>query len=182
MVLELAKTLGYIPMRHALNSSGIIRFPQQHYEMVRLGIGLYGYGNDEGSKQSLKNVGTLKTTISQIKHIKKGDTVGYNRSWVAARESRIATIAIGYADGFSRDYSNGRGFVAISGKLCPVVGNVCMDMTMIDITDFNCSLVDEVIVFGTLPSIVDLAKWRNTIPYEVITSVSDRVRRVYLSE
>jgi alanine racemase len=182
MAATLVEDLGYFPLRHVLNSSGILRFPDQHYEMVRLGIGLYGYENDAESRQNLKNVGTLKTTISQIKKIAKGDTVGYNRSWMAARDSRIATIAIGYADGFSRDYSNGRGFVAIAGKLCPVVGNVCMDMAMVDVTDCECSIADEVIVFGEYPTIVDLAEWQKTIPYEIITSVSDRVRRIYLSE
>lgn len=182
IVKVLVANLGYQPMRHVLNSSGILRFPDQHYEMVRLGIGLYGYEHDEESRCHLKNVGTLKTTISQIKTVKKGDSVGYNRSWVAKIDSRIATIAIGYADGFSRAFSNGKGFVAIGGKLCPIVGNVCMDMAMVDVTDCHCTIADEVIIFGENPTIVDLAKWQKTIPYEIITSVSDRVRRVYLSE
>ena len=130
----------------------------------------------------LQTVGTLKTVISQIKTIKAGETVGYGRKGVIEKDTTIATIAIGYADGYDRRFSNGIGKILVNDTLCPVVGNVCMDMTMIDITGIDANEGDEVIVFGNHPTIKQLAEWIGTIPYEILTSVSERVKRVFYRE
>lgn len=179
---HLKNDLGYDFLRHALNSAGIIRFPEAQMDMVRLGIGLYGIEAGGLLQDQLQPVGTLKTIISQIKEIKKGETVGYGRKGVAERDLRIGTIAIGYADGYDRRFSNGKGKVLVQDKLCPVIGNVCMDMCMIDITDTNAREGDEVIVFGRKPSLNDLSQVIGTIPYEILTSVGQRVKRVFYSE
>ncbi|MDN5201621.1 bifunctional UDP-N-acetylmuramoyl-tripeptide:D-alanyl-D-alanine ligase/alanine racemase [Fulvivirgaceae bacterium BMA10] len=167
------------PICHLLNSPGILRFPEYHFDMVRLGIGLHGIDVNQQSQSELENVATLKTTISQIRKIKKGDTVGYGRAGVAPKEIKIATIAIGYADGYDRRFSKGVGKVVVSGKLAPVIGNVCMDMTMVDITGLQAKEGDEVIVFGKERSILELASDIGTIPYEILTNVSERVKRVF---
>ena len=178
---KLEKSLGYKFIKHLSNSAGIARFQKAHLDMVRLGIGLYGVANSENDQLNLWPVGTLKTEISQIKHIAKGETVGYGRKGVALKETKTATIAIGYADGFDRRFSNGVGKVLINNNLCSVIGNVCMDMTMIDITDVEAKVGDEVIVFGENPSIKQLAMWANTISYEILTGVNERVKRVFYS-
>ncbi|MBX2951267.1 MAG: bifunctional UDP-N-acetylmuramoyl-tripeptide:D-alanyl-D-alanine ligase/alanine racemase [Leadbetterella sp.] len=170
---------GYTPFRHICNTAGIIRFPEAKYDMVRLGIGLYGVESSGMETGVLEPVATLKTTISQIKELPAGETVGYSRSGVLERNSRIATIAIGYADGYDRRFSRGRAVVNVNGTLCPTVGNVCMDMTMIDVTDADCREGDEVIVFGENPGISELAERIGTIPYELLTGVSERVKRVF---
>ena len=146
--------------------------------MVRLGIGLYGY-EPSGQNQELETVATLKTVISQIKKLKAGTTVGYSRKGILEKDAVIATIAIGYADGFDRRFSGGIGEVLVNGELCKTVGNVCMDMTMIDVTNVPCQIGDEVIIFGQNPSIKTLAEKANTIPYEILTGVSERVKRVF---
>jgi len=148
--------------------------------MVRLGIGLYGV--DAILQQQLKNVTTLKTTISQIKKVKAGESVGYSRKGIAVKDSVIATVRIGYADGYPRILSNGVGKMYINGKLVPIIGNVCMDMTMLDITGVEVQEGDEVIVFGEYLPVSDLAKWSQTIAYEIITGISQRVKRVYFEE
>ena len=172
----------YPIFRHILNSAGIIRFPGAQFEMVRLGIGLYGIGANETEKVQLKNVSTLKTTISQIKNIPVGESVGYSRKFVAKREMRIATVPIGYADGLSRRLSNGKGKMIIAGKQAPIVGNVCMDMCMLDISSIQCDEGDEVLVFGEQNHISLIAKDMDTIPYEVFTGISRRVKRIYFHE
>jgi len=174
--------IGYKPLLHALNSPGIVRFPDYQLDMVRLGIGLYGYESCGIYQDKLQPISTLKTEISQIKYLEEGETVGYARKGVAHQKSKIATIAIGYADGFSRAFSNGRISVYVNGKLAPVIGNVCMDMCTIDITGINAKIGDEVIIFGEKPTIQDLAEAIHTIPYEILTNVSERVKRVYFSE
>lgn len=171
--------IGYAPLRHICNTAGILRFPEAKYDMVRLGIGLYGVEASGIETGVLETVATLKTTISQIKELPAGETVGYGRSGVLERNSRIATIAIGYADGYDRRFSRGRGVVNVNGTLCKTVGNVCMDMTMIDVTDADCAEGDEVMVFGAHPGISDLAERIGTIPYELLTGVSERVKRVF---
>lgn len=169
--------LGYRPMRHLLNTSGILRHPEWQFDMVRLGIGLYGAASASGLEQVL----TLKTVISQIKNIGPGETVGYGRRGEVSAGSRIATVSIGYADGYSRAFSRGVGKMLVHGKLAPVVGNVCMDMTMIDVTGIDAREGDEVIIFGRdLPPAL-VASWINTIPYELLTSAGERVRRVFHS-
>ncbi|TAL57862.1 MAG: bifunctional UDP-N-acetylmuramoyl-tripeptide:D-alanyl-D-alanine ligase/alanine racemase, partial [Bacteroidetes bacterium] len=172
----------YPIFRHILNSAGIVRFPGAQFEMVRLGIGLYGIGTNSEEQAQLKNVSTLKTTISQIKNIPAGESVGYGRKFVTKKDMRIATVPIGYADGLSRRLSNGKGKMIIKDKKASIVGSVCMDMCMLDITDIQCSEGDEVIVFGSEYSAYEIAKDMDTIPYEVFTGISRRVKRVYFQE
>ena len=172
----------YPIMRHISNSAAISRFPNAQYDMVRIGIGLYGVASDSDIQQNLKIVSRLKTIISQIKHIKKGESVGYNRAFIAPNDMKIATIPIGYADGFDRRFSNGIGKLMINGTLAPIIGNVCMDMCMIDINNIEAEEGDEVCIFGENPSIIELAKSINTIAYELLTSISPRVKRIYLHE
>jgi Alr-MurF fusion protein len=172
----------YPVLRHILNSAGIVRFPGAQFEMVRLGIGLYGIGVNEKEQQQLKNVSTLKTTISQIKTIPAGESIGYSRKFVAASDMQIATVPIGFADGLSRRLGNGKGKMIVHGMQASIVGNVCMDMCMLDITGIQCAEGDEVIVFGEQYTIDLLAKDMDTIPYEVFTGISRRVKRVYFYE
>jgi alanine racemase len=178
----ISQRLGYRPLYHILNSSGILRFADLQFDMVRLGIGLYGIDPTGGGAGGLKPVATLKTIISQIKHIAKGESVGYGRKGHAEKPLTTATIAIGYADGFSRAFSRGVGKVVINGKLAPVIGNVCMDMTMVDITDIPAIEGDEVIIFGKEQPIQQLADSIGTIPYEILTSTSERVKRIFVAE
>ena len=178
----LAESLGYRPLFHLLNSPGILRLPHLQYDMVRLGIGLYGIDPTRANPASLRPAATLKTVISQIRKIEKGETVGYGRRGVATEPLTIATIAIGYADGYSRAFSRGIGQVLVRGRRVPVIGNVCMDMTMIDITGTDAREGDEVIVFGKQLPIEEVAASINTIPYEILTSTSERVKRVFTAE
>jgi len=166
---------------HILNSSGITRFPEAQMDMVRLGIGLYGIAPEPDIQRQLTPVSTLKTRISQIKPIPKGDSVGYNRRWIASRDSRIAIIPIGYADGLSRHLGYGNGRVEIGGIEAPIIGSICMDMCFIDVTDVPCSEGDEVILFGSAHLLCQMAEAAGTIPYEILTSVSPRVKRIYVS-
>lgn len=172
----------YPVLQHILNSAGISRFPDAQFEMVRLGIGLYGIGANETEQAQLQNVSTLKTSISQIKNIPAQETIGYSRKGVATRDMQIATVPIGYADGLSRKLSGGKGKMIVKGKPAPIVGNVCMDMCMIDITDIKANENDEVIIFGDSNPITEVAKDTGTIPYEILTNVSRRVKRVYYQE
>jgi Alr-MurF fusion protein len=176
---DIETSLGYSTIKHALNSAGIVRFPQYSFDMVRLGIGLYGIEANALFQDQLQTVGRLKTHISQIKHVEPGETVGYSRKGKVTQPTQIATIAIGYADGFDRRFSNGVGKVNVNGTLCPVIGNVCMDMTMIDITGVTAQEGDEVIVFGENPTIIAQAKAIGTISYELLTSVGERVKRIF---
>ncbi|OJU25773.1 MAG: bifunctional UDP-N-acetylmuramoyl-tripeptide:D-alanyl-D-alanine ligase/alanine racemase [Sphingobacteriales bacterium 41-5] len=179
---ELKYILQYDFIRHIANSSGIARLPQLQLNMVRLGIGLYGVGAKSAQLQ-LQPALTLKSTVAQIKHLKKGETVSYNRRGVAAHDSLIATVRIGYADGYSRRFGNGVGKMLVNKKLAPVIGTVCMDMTMIDITNIgDVHEGDEVIIFGEQLPVEELAKSIDTIPYEIMTGISQRVKRVYWSE
>jgi Alr-MurF fusion protein len=179
---KIASAIGYKPAFHILNSPGILRLPQYQFDMVRLGIGLYGVDPTNGGVQGMKPVAKLKTIISQIKNIAPGESIGYGRRGKADKPLTIATIAIGYADGFSRAFSRGVGKVLINGKLVPVIGNVCMDMTMVDITGVEVKEGDEVIVFGAELPIQNLADSINTIPYEILTNTSERVKRIFVAE
>ncbi len=165
--------------KHLLNSAGIERFPEFQFDFVRLGIGLYGVSVDY---EDIRQVGRLKTRIAQIRQVQPGETVGYARKGKVDEPKTIATIPIGYADGFRRSLSNGKGKMWVNGKLCPVIGNVCMDMTMIDITGMKASVDDEVVIFGPELSIETVAQWLETIPYEVLTGVAARVKRIYVKE
>jgi alanine racemase len=151
-------------------------------DMVRLGIGLYGINPTSENFSQLLPAATLKTVISQTKVIKGGESVGYGRRGRAEEEMKIATIAIGYADGFNRIFSRGIGSVLVNGKRAKVVGNVCMDMTMIDITNIDASEGDDVIIFGGDLPIQEVAAWANTIPYEILTNTSERVKRIFFTE
>lgn len=169
-------------IKHISNTSGIARLPGLQMDMVRLGIGLYGVDSNPVMQEKLRTVATLKTTIAQIKHIKKGETVGYNRQGVVSRDSVIATVRIGYADGYRRSLGNGIGKMYINGQMAPVIGNVCMDMTMLDITDIPAGEQDDVIVFGEALPVNTVAHAAETIAYEILTSISQRVKRVYFEE
>lgn len=170
------------PIRHICNSSGISNYPEGEFDMVRLGIGLYGVSNDEQETKLLENVGTLKSVISQIRTIDAGESVGYNRRFIAGRTTRVATIPIGYADGISRSWGRGKGYVMIHGKPATIIGSICMDMLMVDVTDISCIEGNEVVVFGQNPSVTTIAKAIDTIPYEILTSISGRVKRVFYRE
>jgi alanine racemase len=167
---------------HILNSAGISRFPDAQFDMVRLGISLYGIATASVDENMLEHVSTLKSTISQIKHIPRGETVGYNRTWKADEDMKIAVIPIGYADGLNRKLSNGKGSLFIHGSRAPIVGNICMDMCMADITGIEAREGDDVTVFGKDHPITELAEALDTIPYEVLTNISRRVKRVYYHE
>nr|WKN35819.1 bifunctional UDP-N-acetylmuramoyl-tripeptide:D-alanyl-D-alanine ligase/alanine racemase [Tunicatimonas sp. TK19036] len=179
---QLTQVLGYQPIRHILNSAGIIRFPEYQWDMVRLGIGLYGVEPAGQESVLLQPVSTLKTVISQIKYLKKGETVGYGRRGAVLQDSTTATIAIGYADGFDRGFGNGRAKVWVNGQWAPTIGSICMDMTMIDITGIEVAEGDEVIVFGAPISVTSLAQQIDTIPYEILTNIGERVKRVFFRE
>jgi Alr-MurF fusion protein len=178
----ISSTLNITPIRHILNSPGILRFHQYQMDMVRLGIGLYGVNPTSEQFNKLQPAATLKTVISQIKKIRIGESIGYGRRGQAERDMVLATIAIGYADGFSRSFSRGVGAVLIKGKKAPVVGNVCMDMTMIDISGIEANVSDEVTIFGEGLPIQELAARANTIPYEILTNTSERVKRIFFAE
>ncbi len=165
-------------LRHICNTAGIERYPGAQFEMVRLGIGLYGV--DPYTNRMLNNVGTLKTTILQIHEVPADETVGYSRKGVLSRTSRIAAIPIGYADGLNRHLGNGRGYCLVNGQKAPYVGNICMDVCMIDVTGIDCKEGDKAIIFGDDLPVTVLADELDTIPYEVLTSVSNRVKRVYV--
>ena len=170
-------------IKHICNSAGIFRHPNLQYDMVRLGIGLYGVDSADGKEIHLEPVATLKSTIAQIRNVKAGETVSYNRKGVLTRDSIIATIRIGYADGVSRKLGNGTGSIYINEMLAPVVGTVCMDMLMLDITDIpNVKEGDSVEIFGKNLPIQNIAEWSGTIAYEVMTGISQRVKRVYVEE
>ena len=174
---RIREALGHPVIRHILNSSGIERFPDAQFDMVRLGIGLYGIS---AVNHALQNVSTLKSTILQVKPLYPGDTVGYGRMGKIEKPSEIAVVPVGYGDGISRRLSNGRGSFLVNGVPAPVIGNVCMDMTMLDVTGTGAREGDEVIIFGDDSPVTRLADALGTIPYEILTGVSERVRRVYL--
>lgn len=177
---QFSTTFSHYIMRHILNSAGIERFPEFQFDMVRLGIGHYGISSL--SDMNLKQVCALKTIILQIKNVKSGETVGYNRKGIINSDKRIAVLPIGYADGFDRKLGNGVGEVLINGQRAKVIGNVCMDLIMIDVTNIEANEGDQVEIFGDNLTISEVAEWLKTIPYEVLTSVSRRVKRVYFQE
>jgi alanine racemase len=176
---KLITELGINPIRHILNTSGISNFPDAQYNMVRLGIGLYGVSNDPAEQKYLENVGTLKSIISQIRTIPAGDSVGYGRRFMAAKQTKIATIPIGYADGISRLWGNEVGYVLIKNKKASIVGSICMDMLMVNVTEIDCKEGDSVVIFGENPTVTEIADALKTIPYEILASISQRVKRVF---
>jgi alanine racemase len=179
-VAQIHDATGYPFLRHILNSSGVARFPQYQFEMVRPGIGMYGVGHFDGL--SLKTAGRFKTRISQIKRISAGEPVGYNCADVSDKERIISILPVGYADGMNRKLGNRNGNLFIKGVRVPVIGNVCMDMCMADISGLNAKIGDEVEIFGDNIKIDELAIRCQTIPYEILTSIPGRVKRVFFRE
>ena len=180
--LDLIAGLNDQPIRHILNTSGIVIFADYQFDMVRIGIGMVGISANPEIKKQLKSAVTFKTVISQISEIKQGDSVGYNRKFKTEKNTNIATIPVGYADGIPRLIGNNVGFVGIRNNLFPIVGNVCMDMMMIDLGDFMVKEGEEVIIFNSNPSLEEFAGYCKTISYEVLTSISRRVKRIYIKD
>lgn len=163
---------------HLCNSSGIFNYPEAEFDMVRAGIALYGYGNNEAENAQLIPVSNLKTVIAQLRTLHKGDSVGYERMFKADKETKIATLPLGYTDGIARQFGNGKAEVLVNGHKAPIVGNVCMDTLMLDVTGIDCKEGDDVTIFGKEHSAVTFDKFHQTIPYEIITRISKRVTRV----
>lgn len=182
MSQKICQAFDYPILRHCLNSGGIARFPDAQFDMVRLGIGLYGIDPAGRMQKELQPIGKLETVISQLRKVAAHETIGYNRKGTINKDSVIATAAIGYADGLNRRLGNGKGYMMVNGMRAPIVGNICMDMTMLDVTQIPCKEGDKATVFGEDPSLTDIAEKTGTIPYEVLTSVSQRVKRIYTFE
>lgn len=180
MSTALIEGLGYAPIRHILNSPGITAFPGYQFDMVRIGIGMYGISYDSDMKRQLQNVVKFKTLISQVSEIDSGTSVGYGRAFQATQTARIATLPVGYADGIHRIAGNGVGKVGIHNTLAPIVGRICMDMMMVDVSGIDAKEGDEVVIFNGNPSVEEFASYCQTIPYEILTSISRRVKRVYI--
>lgn len=179
---KICNELNIKPLKHALNTAGLIHFNDFQYDMIRLGIGLYGFSDDEIVQKQLKTVMTFKTVISRISEIEAGETVSYGRKFKAERKTKIATLPVGYADGIRRSLGYGKGTVNINGEIAPIVGSICMDMLMVDVSDVVCNEGDEVILFGENPTVKEIAEKIGTISYEILTSISQRVKRVYYKE
>lgn len=179
---QLQEELGNETLFHICNSAGITRFPQAHFDMVRLGIGLYGIDASGEFQKNLQTAFRLKSTVSQVREIKANESVSYALQGTSSIKRKIAVVAIGYADGFRRELSNGKGQIKINGQWATIVGNICMDMCMVDVTTIECQEGDEAILFETNQEIIDLANKLNTIPYEVLTGINQRVKRVYWQE
>jgi alanine racemase len=169
-------------MRHILNSSGIIRFPEARFDMVRLGIGLYGIDPAGHIQRQLKPVASFRSVVSQVQQLEPGESVGYGRRAISDKPRSIAVIAVGYADGLRRELGNGRWMVRIGAHLAPISGSVCMDMCMVDVSGMDVRAGDEVLMFGQDPDVQAMADACNTIPYEILTAVSQRVKRVFITE
>jgi alanine racemase len=165
-------------MIHILNTSGVVNYPKAQFDMVRLGIGLYGFGNDEKETAELKNTHNLSSIISQIHLIQPGETVGYNRAFVAKRPTKTATIPIGHADGLSRKLGNKKGYVLINNEKAKIIGNVCMDMIMVDVTKIDCKEGDKVVIFNNQNMLQHIANVSETIVYETLTAISPRVKKM----
>jgi alanine racemase len=179
---NISSALGYSVLRHIANTSAISRWPDSQFDMVRLGIGLYGIDSAYREKSPLQTVTSLKTSISQIKEIPAGDTIGYSRAGKMPQGGKIATVKIGYADGYNRALGNGVGKMLINGKMVPTIGKICMDMCMLDVTGLDVNEGDEVIVFNEQIRVEDIASSIHTIPYEILAGISQRVKRVYYYE
>ncbi|WP_226063585.1 bifunctional UDP-N-acetylmuramoyl-tripeptide:D-alanyl-D-alanine ligase/alanine racemase [Kaistella polysaccharea] len=178
----LSHQLRYEPIRHILNSTGIVNYSEFQFDMVRIGIGMVGISTDPEITKRLKSAVSFKTVISQISEVKAGESVGYNRKFKAEKDTKIATIPVGYADGIPRLLGNKVGFVGVRNNIFPIVGNVCMDMLMIDVGEFPVKEGEEVVLFNSNPTIQQFAEYCSTIPYEVLTSISRRVKRIYIKD
>ena len=176
---EIEKVVPHPPIRHILNTSGIFNYPEKQMEMVRLGIGLYGLANSNVEQKGLENVSTLRTIVSQIRTLEPGESIGYSRRFMVQKTMRVATLPIGYADGISRAWGNQKGYVTIQQQKATILGAICMDMMMVDVTHIPCKEGDDVIVFGATPTITEMAAAMQTISYEIVTGISQRVKRVF---
>ena len=179
---KISEALGYQPIRHILNTAGITHYADYQFEMVRIGIGMVGISANPEVKKQLQNAVTFKTVISQISEVKQGDSIGYNRKYKAEKDTRIATIPVGYADGIPRLIGNKKGFVGIHNQKVSIVGNICMDMLMVDLQNIKAKEGDEVIIFNGNPTLEEFSGYCQTIPYEVLTSISRRVKRIYIKD
>lgn len=179
---KISEALGYQPIRHILNTAGITYYSDYQFEMVRIGIGMVGISANPKVKKQLQNAVTFKTLISQISEVKQGDSIGYNRKYKAEKDTRIATIPVGYADGIPRLIGNKKGFVGIQNQKVSIVGNICMDMLMVDLQNIKAKEGDEVIIFNGNPTLEEFSGYCQTIPYEVLTSISRRVKRIYIKD
>ena len=178
IVKQIYEILGYEPFLHMLNTSGVINYSKAQFDMVRIGIGLYGFGNDDEETAQLKNTHNLYSVISQIHLIEPGETVGYNRAFVAKSPTKTATVPIGHADGIRRALGNEKGYVLVGNQKAPIIGNVCMDMLMIDVSKIDCKEGDQVVIFNNQQMIEDMAYASGTIPYETLTAISSRVKKM----
>ncbi len=178
IIAKMERAIPYPFSKHLSNTSGVLNYPEAHFDRVRVGIGLYGYANDKSITKKLKNVASLYSVISQIHTIQKGESVGYNRGFIAEKETLCATIPIGHADGIPRTWGSGVGFVFVNGKKAPILGFVCMDMIMVNVTAIDCQEGDAVVVFDSKENLLELANTSGTISYEVLTAISQRVPRV----
>ena len=178
IVKQMYEALPYEPFIHMLNTSGVINYGKAQFDMVRVGIGLYGFGNDENETLQLRNTHNLYSVISQIHLIEPGETVGYNRAFVAKKPTKTATVPIGHADGIPRAVGNQKGFVLVNNQKAPIIGNVCMDMLMIDVTKIECKEGDRVTIFNSQEMIQAFADTAETIPYETLTAISSRVKKM----
>ena len=179
---KISEALGYQPIRHILNTAGITYYSDYQFEMVRIGIGMVGISANPKVKNQLQSAVTFKTVISQISEVKQGDSIGYNRKYKAEKDTRIATIPVGYADGIPRLIGNKKGFVGIQNQKVSIVGNICMDMLMVDLQNIKAKEGDEVIIFNGNPTLEEFSGYCQTIPYEVLTSISRRVKRIYIKD
>ncbi len=183
IIEKVKKTFHTKPLFHLCNTSGILNYPEAHYDMVRSGIGLYGFSNILSFQKNFCPIASLKSVVSQIHTISKGESVGYNRAYICKSESeKIAVIPVGHADGISRSYGGGKGWVTINGKKAPIVGNVCMDVIMVKTTHLPCKEGDEVIFFGKNPTAETLTREVQSISYELITAISPRIKRVFIEK
>lgn len=176
---KIINSLNITPLKHILNTSGIFNYSKMQMNMVRLGIGIYGVGNSDDENKNLQNVSTLKSIISQIRIVEPGESIGYSRKYLVQKPTVVATLPIGYADGIRRSWGNEKGYVLINHKKAPILGNICMDMLMVNVSKIECKVGDEAIIFGEKPSVKEIAKSIDTIPYEILTGISKRVKRVY---
>ena len=179
---KISEALGYQPIRHILNTAGITYYSDYQFEMVRIGIGMVGISANPEVKKQLQSAVTFKTVISQISEVKEGDSIGYNRKYKAEKDTKIATIPVGYADGIPRLIGNKKGFVGIHNQKVSIVGNICMDMLMVDLQNIKAKEGDEVIIFNGNPTLEEFSGYCQTIPYEVLTSISRRVKRIYIKD
>lgn len=179
---KISEALGYQPIRHILNTAGITYYSDYQFEMVRIGIGMVGISANPKVKKQLQSAVTFKTVISQISVVKQGDSIGYNRKYKAEKDTRIATIPVGYADGIPRLIGNKKGFVGIQNQKVSIIGNICMDMLMVDLQNIKAKEGDEVIIFNGNPTLEEFSGYCQTIPYEVLTSISRRVKRIYIKD